>query len=190
VPGRYDVFISYHSKAPVGYWVREFFALELKDWLDQQFERPAEVFYDRESIEVGDRIQDTLKTALEASRMFVPVLSPSYFNQSKWCPWEWKCFQTSHPTAVMPVLYYNRASLPLEVQNIKMCDFSEVNAAFPAFKRSVKYGRFQERVRAFAEDLAARLRKLDGNPTVPFGPMPPPGAPPGVPPIDQQRLVA
>lgn len=194
---RYDVFISYHSKKPVGEWVREFFAQELKSWLDQQFpDRPAQVFYDQTSIPLGDEFNRRLLSAIGSSRVFVPILSPSYFSQSPWCVWEWTCFRAWRPDAVMPVLYYNRQALPADVQPIEMEDFTSLNDTFPAWRKSVKYARFQKRVRVFAEQVADRIRAVplpaDGVFAPGFVPpdMPLPIAPPLLPVIPQHRMAA
>lgn len=189
---RWDVFVSYHSKDPVGFWVREFFVKELREWLDQQFpDRAASVFFDREAVEVGDKIDASIIAALARTVIFVPVLSPSYFNQSRYCAWEWQCFHTWRPTAVMPVLFYNRDALPAEVQGVKMADFSSVNAAWPAWRESRDYGVFKTLVRDFAQEVARRSSKLPPLPDSGFPPdfkLPPLPPARGMPPIDQRQM--
>jgi hypothetical protein len=191
VPGeQYDVFVSYHSKDPVGFWVREFFVVELKNWLDQQFpDREASLSWDRETIEVGDEIEQKIITALSATTIFVPVLSPSYFNQSRWCKWEWQCFQTWRPNAMMPVLFYNIHSLPPEVQAIRMADFTKANSSFPGWRNSESYGSFQSMVREFAQQVARRIKATTPPNGFPPDFEPPPLPPPaGTPPIGQRRM--
>jgi hypothetical protein len=191
----YDVFISYHTNRPVGAWVREFFADELRDWLNQQFpDRAATVFLDETSIPTGDEFPERLITALGTSKVFVPVLSPSYFSQSPWCLWEWQCYRAWRPRGVMPILYYNKDVLPADVQAIQMEDFSGLNSTFKGWRDSPKFGRFQQRVRTFAEQIAARIRELgpspDGFPPGFALPKPPRGGGGSVPPIEQRRMAA
>jgi hypothetical protein len=167
----YDVFLSYHTKDPVGYWVRQFFATELSNWLDQQFpERASQVFFDRTDIYSGDKIADKLLDALERSRVFVPVLSTSYFSQSLWCKWEWQCFRKLREDGIMPVLYYKKELLPIEAQELHMADFSRYNQAFPAFPKTEPYGAFQALVMDFAQQVATKISTM---------PAIPPGRPPG-----------
>jgi hypothetical protein len=190
---RWDVFVSYHSKDPVGFWVREFFVKELRDWLDQQFpDRAASVFFDREAIETGEVINSAIVAALSRTVIFVPILSPSYFNQSRYCAWEWQCFHRWRPSAVMPVLFYNRDALPPDVQGVKMADFSSVNAAWPAWRESRDYGMFKALVRDFAQEVARRWIKQPALPENGFPSdfqLPPPPMPRGMPPIDQRQMM-
>jgi hypothetical protein len=190
----HDVFLSYHWKGPTGIWVPRFFQKELAFWLNEQFpDRAATVFYDRESITIGDQTGRELLDALGRTRVFVPVLSPSYFTQSRWCAWEWRCFHAWRPAAVMPVLYYNFKALPDFARALNMEDFSDVNATFEGWPNTPQYGQFQERVKKFAEKIARRMRELEPPPESGFPPTftpPPIPEPEGLPPIDQRRMAA
>ena len=189
----YDVFISYHSRHPVGTWVQGYFVGELTSWLHQQFDREATVFFDRIEIETGDVIDERLINALGTSTIFVPVLSPSYFSQSKYCHWEWLCYQKWRPDAIMPVLQYNKQRLPGHVQKMQLADFTPFGLPYPAFPTSPEYGKFLHQVRAFAEEIARRIRAVEAPTEGGFPPdfaLPPIPEPEGLPPIPQKRMVA
>ena len=64
-------------------------------------------FIDSRGIEPGSEWPDSLRTALGSARVFVPVLSPRYFER-EYCGKEWAAFRTRVPAGarlIQPVLF-------------------------------------------------------------------------------------
>lgn len=68
----YDVFFSYKRHNLTLEWTRQVHS-HLQLWLSQQLNRPARMFIDDQTIEVGDRWPDRLRQGLRLSRCMVGV---------------------------------------------------------------------------------------------------------------------
>jgi len=92
---RYDLFVSYsHNDDPT--WISGFeraLAQELRGKLGSA---PA-VWRDEHSIRLGQQWQDTITEGIEATAVFVAILSPGYQN-SDWCKRERNCFMNQFST--------------------------------------------------------------------------------------------
>jgi len=81
----FDVFISYahHDNATHNNWVRQF-AKRLSDDYRSRCGKPLQIFLDNDNLNTGDVLSSRLQGALKESRLFIPILSPTYLS-SRWC---------------------------------------------------------------------------------------------------------
>jgi len=81
----YDFFISYahdDNTANAG-WVHRFCDKLIARYRAQTGKKP-DIFLDRDGLNTGNVLSDRLQNALNESRIFIPVLSPTYLS-SRWC---------------------------------------------------------------------------------------------------------
>ena len=93
MPYRYDVFLSYRRANLWPEWVANHFYPAFRHALDAELGEPAEVFYDRETLEAGVRWPMKLAQAHATSRILVALFSTQYFS-SPWCTCELSLMQT------------------------------------------------------------------------------------------------
>lgn len=90
----YEFFLSY-ARANDSPYLRQFFddlSKELRDQLELNNKNHPVGFFDQSDIELGDEWEQTIRTALQESRVMVCVYSPKYF-ESTYCGKEWRFFQ-------------------------------------------------------------------------------------------------
>lgn len=160
----YDVFLSYMHRSPVGPWVSEIFRQLFVDWLSEELNADAEVFFDDMVMKAGDPWPDKLRDGIRGSRVLLAVCSPGYFRSS-WCLSEWESFRQREQQLGLgglrvPIRHNDGEHFPQEVQLIQMIDFSELVSVMPvAFKTHPKALDFEDKVRKLAADVAVAVKK-------------------------------
>ena len=127
-------------------------------------------FFDAEGIEPGAQWPETLAGALQSSRAFVSLFSPTYF-QKEYCGKEWTVFcqrqeqfAKEHgvaPGLILPVLWMPESSLPKLPPSVgdiqyKHDDFG-AEYAKRGLKQLIKISKFKDDYLAFVEALAGRI---------------------------------
>lgn len=81
----FDIFISYahHDNAAHGAWVERFCDKLAADFRSRSGKK-LNIFLDSEAMHAGNVLPGRLQAALEESRIFLPILSPTYLS-SPWC---------------------------------------------------------------------------------------------------------
>jgi hypothetical protein len=160
----HDIFFSYKRHELTLNWTRQV-AARLKLWLTEELNRPAEVFIDESSIEVGQKWPDELKYALKHSRCIVCVWSPSYF-QSSWCVSEWKSFLEREKLCavqayrlIAPLKFHDGEHFPQEASNVQWEDVAEYAFTIPAFWDSQRAIELEAKLKTFAHSVANMVRK-------------------------------
>jgi hypothetical protein len=173
---KYDFFLSYSRKNPVGAWVRNHFHPELSQWVDSFAVQPARVFIDRD-IEEGEHWPERLEQALRHSKYLVAIWSPQYFS-SRWCMAEWQSMRSREarlglatPQAprglIYPVVFSDGKSFPAPAQAVQRQDLSTLNYPNPEFKQTTRYLEFVDRMKSICESLATWI---DERPAPAFDP--------------------
>jgi len=180
----YDVFFSYRREKLIEDWIVQV-VQRLELWLTQELGgRPATIFFDRDSVDVGDRWPDKLREALRASRCMVCIWSPSYF-QSRWCVSEWRSFLERERSLgldthglIAPVKFHDGEYFPPEAASVQWADFSLYTATVRAFWDSQRAVEFDPILKGFAQSVAAVVRRAPPFrpdwPAVEAEPLPPP----------------
>jgi hypothetical protein len=190
---RYDVFVSYKrepaNKQLLTPWLREVLA-RVEYWLRQELGgQDIKIFFDEDSIEVGDDWPDKIRDALISAKCLLPIWSPEYFH-SRWCVAEWKSFlarerlvsgRTGRPCSLTaPIKFHDGSWFPPEAQRAQQLDLSALVGTTPAFWASQRAEELDERIRKFAKTLA---RVVSGAPSYEAG-WPVDLGPPDDPPTD------
>lgn len=156
----FAVFISYSRQGQWPQWVGEFFLPIFKHYLQEEVDPPAEVFIDKEMREGHDWRID-LKDKLTASKVLVPLWSPSYFR-SKWCLNELALMAAREKKAgfgtkansrrlILPAVIHGR-SFPREASRIQSRDLSKF-ANIRTAKGGVTEERLADEVRAWVPSV-------------------------------------
>lgn len=161
----YDVFFSYRRNRLIEDWIVQV-AGRIEFWLSQELGgTPASVFFDRESIETGDRWPNRLRDAVRSSRCLVCIWCPSYF-QSSWCVSEWRSFRAREERLglaahglIVPAKFHDGEYFPREATDIQFADFAKYAATIPAFWQSQRAVEFEDLLRPFAHSVAAAVRR-------------------------------
>jgi hypothetical protein len=156
----YDVFISYQrSGATVPAWVRTHFYPRLSELLDDQLDREAKIFFD-ENVRGGGKWPQELRTALQRTRILLPVCSPKYFL-SEWCLAEWHSMarreeitsKAESRVLLYPVIFCDSQNFPKYAHERRMQDFKAWNLPYPQFQDTVRYLDFHREVERIAGEL-------------------------------------
>jgi hypothetical protein len=164
---RYDVFVSYkrepENKRLVTPWLREVLD-RIEYWLRQEMggHRVA-IFFDEDSIEVGDDWPSEIRDSLRSAKCLLPVWSPEYFHSS-WCMAEWKSFlarenlvsgRAQRPWRLTaPIKFCDGNWFPPEAQRTKQLDLSVYAATTRAFWSGPRADELDQRIIKFAPTLA------------------------------------
>jgi hypothetical protein len=148
-------------------WVRNHLSPVLKNCLEDEMDRPPDVFVD-EQLEVGQYWPNELEQILSHSRYLLAVWAPPYFT-SAWCMAEWQSMvarerllgipgpQTTRGL-IYPVVFADGDSFPLEARQVQArVDLTRFGFPYPQFSQTSAYLDFHTNVRAIAKDLAERL---------------------------------
>ncbi len=171
---KWDIFISYPRRDPIGPWVQEHFSPMLARWLGAAMPNAPQIFLDR-NMETGTHWPSNLQHSLLHSRYMVAVWAPPYFG-SPWCLAEWKSMLQREkllglgvedkPGLVFPIRFFDGDSFPDEAKQVQGKpedhDYTGLNS-FPSGKaaqRSKAYKTFEEKVKALAEVLAKRVASV------------------------------
>jgi hypothetical protein len=183
---RYDVFLSYSRRSPVGEWVRNHFHPLLDNWLSSVMQHEPRIFVDWNQ-EVGANWPANIQRALIDSRMLVSVWSPQYFR-SDWCVAEWHSMrareellglgQVGNPLGlVYPVIFSDGATFPNEAKLTQHRDLSKWNFPRLQFNQAASFLEFEREMQQLAEDISSMLERTppyrDDWPTRTPAPYPP-----------------
>lgn len=188
---RYDVFVSYKrepsEKRLVTPWLRKVLD-RIEYWLRQELggEGPR-IFFDEDSIEVGDDWPEEIRAALLTAKCLLPIWSPEYFR-STWCIAEWKSFLTREKLLaargracsrlIVPIKFHDGHWFPPEAARVQQLDLSRYTATTDAFWESQRADELDQLIIKFAPMLAGAVAKAppyEGNWPLDLGdPEPPP----------------
>jgi FxsC-like protein len=129
-------------------------------------------FFDRDDIGAGEEWPDTLSSALQHSRIFVPIYTRSYFA-SDYCGREWEVFRqrqdalmangaAQRPPVIQPVLWVGKEDLPDPMPGVaRGAQFD--NAAYGddyaeiGLRQMMLQNRYRDARRTFIAALADRI---------------------------------
>jgi hypothetical protein len=158
------VFFNYKRHGQTVEWTRRVQEY-LKLWLSEEIGRSAQIFFDLELLETGDRWPDKLKAGLKQSRCMVSVWSPLYF-QSGWCLSEWKSFLNRETRAnlgphglIAPVRFHDGDRFPVEARNVQSLDLTPYASALPAFWNSPRSLELEDKVKELAASTAKIINR-------------------------------
>jgi hypothetical protein len=162
---RYDLYISYPRSGSVADWVRIHLVPTLEGCLTDLLAHAPRIFFDTESIEVGTAWPEQLAYALKRSRVFLAVLSPSYFR-SAWCVSEWESFLArerlldgNRNRIILPVVASDGDTFPESVRSLQWFEMAQWVYPYPQFSRTDAYIQFYEAVRRLAEVIAENIER-------------------------------
>jgi len=152
--------LSYRRHKLTTRWI-EGFQDRLTYWLTQELGgRDARVFFDIDSIEVGDHWPNTLREALKTSRCMVGLWSSDYFR-SRWCMSEWRSFLEREKQAglqsgglVAPIKCHDGEYFPIEARSIQQFDLSQYWYTVSNFWETLRAVEADESLKKFAKHLA------------------------------------
>jgi hypothetical protein len=154
---KWDVFFSYRRAKETRAWMDNF-AKRISYWISTDLGRPAQIFIDESSIELGELWSETLKEAVQSSRCMVGILSPLYF-ESHWCRWElgsfWARGEKFHgdgSALIAPVRFHDGDGFPHQIKDVAMYDVREYALSSEAFWSSAK-----------AVDLEVIIKSISGR---------------------------
>lgn len=167
----YHVFISYQRTSPtVLPWIRNHFYPRLFELLDDNVDYDVKIFFD-ESSPVGTDLSMMVRTALQRTRILLPVCSPKYFRD-EWCTAEWRTMErreeivgTRSPGSshhlIYPIIYSDSEKYPDYAKKRQMRSCKDWSTYQPQFEVTEAYLDFHREVGRIAEDL---VRLIDQAP--------------------------
>lgn len=160
---QYDVFISYQrSSSDISAWARNHFHRRLSESLDNNLYRDVKIFFD-DQVRAGANWPSELRSALQRTRVLVPVCSPKYFKD-EWCLAEWhtmaKREELSGRTSpdgprqlIYPVIYCDSWNFPDFAHERRMRDLQQWNFPYEHFQTAPAYLEFHHEVGRIAKEL-------------------------------------
>jgi hypothetical protein len=165
----YDIFVSYRRERSgrenlIAPWlgrvvrtIEHYVGLELGDCNPR-------VFFDQESIEVGENWPERLREALLKSKCLLPIWTPQYFN-SRWCMAEWQSFvareefvrgdaHDSHCRLIIPIQAHDGNHYPKEAQDTQQFDLRRYYATTKAFWRTERADKLDQLLADLARKIA------------------------------------
>jgi len=138
-------------------------------------------FVDKARIEVGDLWEETIRSALENSRVLVALISPSYVS-SEYCGKEFQAFRLreadpSRTPNILPLVWIPlRGEWPSALSSIQMDNYGDTSRLYS--EEGLRYlmgqKRYQDEYRALLSKLAGQLADLAENARSSLGkPLPP-----------------
>ncbi len=162
---KYDVFFSYKRNQLTEVWHNKLVE-RLEFWLNNEIhDRDVSIFYDKESIEIGDQWKSKIGEAIKHSRCIVAILSPDYFK-SKWCYAEILSFlkrqENLNTTGglILSARFHDGHSFPKKIKDIQQQDFSEYASISSSFWETRKAAEFGEKIKAFAQVIAEQIKNV------------------------------
>ena len=186
----YDLFVSYRREGPGKKrlstpWLRQvvpriehYLSMELPD-------REPRIFFDVESLEVGDRWPQSIRDALLRSKCLMPIWTPPYFR-SQWCMAEWKSFLAREETVkneaghkcrlILPIAAQDGIHYPPEAQDTQQFDLRDYYATTKAFWRTPRADQLDQEIGRLAHKIAKAIQEApeyrEGWPITTPPPMP------------------
>ncbi|HLK69015.1 MAG TPA: toll/interleukin-1 receptor domain-containing protein [Bryobacteraceae bacterium] len=157
------MFFSYKRHNATADWTRRVHEL-FRFWIMQE-DPDVRIFFDRDSIEVGNRWPDELKNALRTSKCMVCVWSKPYF-QSTWCVSEWQSFLArekqlalgSH-CLIAPLRFHDGDDFPDEARVVQWEDVEPFANTLPAFWDSQRAIGLEDVLKRFAKRVARIIQE-------------------------------
>lgn len=160
---KYDVFFSYRRNSLTALW-HDKVVERLEFWLNNEIhDRDVTIFYDKESIEIGDMWESKIGEAIKHSRCIVAVLSPDYFK-SKWCYAEILSFIQRQENLrmsgglILGARFHDGHSFPPKIKAIQQEDFSSYASVSISFWETRKAAEFGEKIKGFAKEIARQIK--------------------------------
>ncbi|HEX5401310.1 MAG TPA: TIR domain-containing protein [Pseudonocardiaceae bacterium] len=156
----YDLYISYHRDGgTVPAWVRTHFYPRLSELLEDNVDRKVKIFFD-EHVRGGVLWAPELRSALQRTRILVPVCSPAYFG-SEWCLAEWHSMakreqlvgMATQARLIYPVIFCDSRNFPTYAHERRMQDLKKWNLPYPQFQETLAYLDFHSAVERIALEL-------------------------------------
>lgn len=157
----YDVFISYQRSATdISAWIRHHFHPRLTEVLDNNRYEDVRVFFD-DQVRVGARWPAELTSALQRSRVLVPVCSPKYFRD-EWCLSEWHSMAAREEggrTLIYPVIFCDSRHFPAWAHARRPRDLQQWNHPFEHFQATPAYLDFNQKIKQIAVELEELIER-------------------------------
>ncbi|MGK3202353.1 TIR domain-containing protein [Amycolatopsis sp. MEPSY49] len=159
----YDVFISFQRAATdISAWIRHHFHPRLLEVLDNNRYEDVRIFFD-DQVRVGAQWPAELSSALQRSRVLVPVCSPKYFRD-EWCLAEWATMEerealTAGPRRdhrsplIYPVIFCDSRNFPDWAHARRPRDLQQWNHPFEHFQAAPAYLEFHQQIKQVAAEL-------------------------------------
>ncbi|MEV4146829.1 TIR domain-containing protein [Amycolatopsis sp. NPDC049691] len=159
----YDVFISYQRAATdISAWIRHHFHPRLLEVLGNNRYEDVRIFFD-DQVRVGAQWPAELSSALQRSRVLVPVCSPKYFRD-EWCLAEWATMEerealTAGPRRdhgsplIYPVIFCDSRNFPDWAHARRPRDLQQWNHPFEHFQAAPAYLEFNQQIKQVATEL-------------------------------------
>lgn len=163
---KYDVFLSYRRSNAWPRFVDSIFVPMFRHWLEAEIGQKPEIFYDVDSIEMGESWPYRLAEGIASSKILVCLWSNEYFC-SPWCKAE-----LGHMLArreftrgdsgplplILAMLIHDGENIPPQLNDIQRFPIQEYANPWLG-KNSPKAEELSERIRQFSVDVARALRR-------------------------------
>ena len=159
---KFDVFFSYRRNQLTQHW-HDKLVEHLEYWINQELpDQNVRIFFDKNSIDVGDIWPDQIKDALKHSKCLVAIMSPDYFK-SKWCYAELLSFKERQENLdaggglILGARFHDGHSFPQKVNNIQQVDFSKYASTSETFWETRLASEFVDVIKDFAKSIARSI---------------------------------
>jgi hypothetical protein len=164
----YDLFVSYRREGPTRNlstpWLKEV-VRRIEHYLSMELgDREPRIFFDEESVELGDHWPRALSDALLHSKCLLPIWTPPYFR-SRWCMVEWQSFLAREQAVgletrkkcrlILPVAAQDGIHYPPDARDTQQFDLRSYYATTKAFWRTRRADQLDQEI----AKLSTRLRQ-------------------------------
>jgi hypothetical protein len=162
----YDVFISYQRTAgDISAWIRNHFHPRLSEVLDNNLYEDVKIFFD-DQLRTGSSWPAELRSALQRTRVLVPVCSPKYFR-NEWCLAEWHSMAEREQLTsragprqlIYPVVFCDSRSFPPWAHERRLRDLQQWNHPFEHFQTAPAYLDFNQQIKQIAVELEELIER-------------------------------
>ena len=158
----FEVFISYRSEDPPFTWLTDYFIKNFEYLLKSKIPQ-AKIFFDKSGLKGTDKWEPTLWEALAKSRILMPIITPSFFDDGSYTLKEIAYMYRRHSISsesnalpIIPiVLCCDFEDLVFECQ---MYDFSNTNILGLTYSQKAKNVLIQK-----SEQLVSDIKKRRNN---------------------------
>ena len=160
----YDAFFSYKRHPLTDRWHRELMQ-RLQLWISQELAKPnLAMFFDSQSIDNGHDFAASIADALRNSAILICVFSPLYFTSAH-CLSEINAFLDREQMLKLKLgqliacaRFHDGDRYPDLYRRMQSIDFSDFANPSPRFWETEKGAQFEEVIRQFAQQVAAKIR--------------------------------
>lgn len=163
---QYDVFISYNSAHPrIKTWVEDHFIKLFRESCDDEWGDEEYLQYSIWSENSPGVVwPDAIRQAHAQSKMLLAIVTPSYFNQSKWCLAEWKVMREreqflpngSTDSLIYPVLWSDGIKIKKEQDPLNYADFTAYAHPEQGFCETPLFIKFRNEMRELVKEIEQR----------------------------------